>query len=59
MTVNAEPTTNSTFRSRQEARLEREAVEGVPPRRKLGLNAGENAEQSFVITTVDDSGSVT
>jgi hypothetical protein len=48
------PMANSTFASRREARLVREAVEGVPRRRKLGLNAGQDAEQSFVITVLDE-----
>jgi hypothetical protein len=53
------PEPNSTFASRKKARLEREAVEGVPPRRQLTLAAGDQAEALFTITAVDDTGSAT
>ena len=43
---------NSTFASRKWERLAREAVEGVPLRRKLSLQAGEQAESIFTIESV-------
>ena len=49
---------NSTFASRTKSRLEREAAEGVPPRRKLTLAAGDQAESIFVIEDVDEGGGV-
>ena len=52
------PEPNSTFASRRAARVAREAVEGVPPRRKLGLDAGENAEAAFSITVIDEGDGV-
>lgn len=55
--MTAEPI-NSTFADRKRERLEREAVEGPPPRRKLTLAAGDRAERIFTIEDVDESGGV-
>jgi hypothetical protein len=52
------PTPNSTFASRRRERLAHEAVEGVPPRRQLGLQAGDQAEALFTIETVDEGSGV-
>ena len=53
------PEPNSTFASRKRERLAREAVEGAPPRRQLGLAAGDQVEAVFVVEDVDEGGSAT
>jgi hypothetical protein len=46
------PVAPSTMASRRRERLEREAREGVPPRRRFGLRAGENPETDLVIVYI-------
>ncbi len=52
---------NSTMAQRRAERLAREAEHGTPPRRRLALEAGDDADNDFtlIITNDDDNGSPT
>ncbi len=50
------PYPTSTFASRKAERLEREAREGMPERRKLALDVSDEADNAFSMATVDETG---